>query len=107
MYVTCDGAAAALRFFSAAFYQCADHWGGDQEAISAMAAPVPTDDRIELRAGARVAFVSMRMHAAVPKRKGYVHQCNPYVVHFKGETKAWMKTYADRFVLNEAVHGHG
>ncbi len=99
MYVHRDGAIAAQHFFFAAYHRCQDHWGGDQEAISEVCAPVPIDNRIEMRAGARVAFVSMLRHAAVPKRKGVYHHANPFIVHFKGETKPWAKTYAAKFIL--------
>lgn len=103
MYIHRDGATRALHFFRAAYDRCADHWGGDQEAISDVAAPVPTDDRIEERCGARVSFVSMRKHAAVPKRQGTYHQSNPFIVHFKGDTKPWAKEYASKFILCDEV----
>jgi hypothetical protein len=89
-----------LEFFERAQSLTAKHWGGDQEAISKAAAPVPKDHRIECRDGLRIAFLSMRAYNCIPRERGVKHKKNPYVVHFKGEErKPWMETYARSFIL--------
>jgi hypothetical protein len=99
MYVPAGSAEAVLPFFRAALARCAEHWGGDQEAISQVAAPVlAPGDRAE-RQGARVVFLSMRAFNVIPKEEGARHKSNPFVVHFKGETKAWAELYARRWIL--------
>lgn len=99
MYIHRDADLAALDFFESAQALCGIHWGADQEAISAAAAPVPNKDCIEERNGVRFAFLSMRTHGVVPKVRGARHYSDPYIVHFKGETKAWAQEYADRYIL--------
>jgi len=110
MYVGPGNKDGVLRFFRGALAICGDHWGGDQEAISAMAAPVPklSEDKetrkhaatiFEERDGLRVAFLNGLIYNVSPKQEGKPHRKNPFVVHFKGETKAWMGTYARKFVL--------
>lgn len=99
MYVPQQGASSALSFFLSALDRCGDHWGGDQEAISEVASPIAAIGSTVDRAGARVKFLDIRTHAVVPKMKGVFHQSKPYIVHFKGEAKHWMKTYAAKFIL--------
>jgi hypothetical protein len=110
MYLSGNQRRHVLLFFRGALAICGDHWGGDQEAISAMAAPVPKlsadkEERkragtiIEDRDGLRIGFLNGLDYNVSPKVEGARHARNPFVVHFKGETKAWMGTYARRFVL--------
>ena len=110
MYVAPGNRDGVLRFFRGALAVCGEHWGGDQEAISAMAAPVPTisldkETRkhaptiIEDRDGLRIGFLNGLDYNVSPKEEGVRHARNPFVVHFKGDTKGWMKTYAEKFVL--------
>jgi hypothetical protein len=119
MYVAPGNKEGVLRFFRGALAICGDHWGGDQEAISAMAAPVPklSSDKHERRSAKtivesrpswatnsealRIGFLNGLDYNVSPKVEGKRHARNPFVVHFKGETKAWMKTYAQRFVLGK------
>lgn len=101
MYVPKHGAMRAKEFFLAALDRCQDHWGGDQEAISQVALPISEVGSIAERGGARVKFLDIRKHAVNPQEKGIFHQGKPYVIHFKGETKAWMKHYAARFILQD------
>lgn len=96
MYVNADGTAKAIVFFERALSLCGTHWGADQEAISEAAAPVPDSERVEIRQGARIGFLSMKTHAAVPAKVMAAH--DSYVVHFKGEKKSWMLAYAKRFL---------
>jgi hypothetical protein len=103
MYVDRRGYTRAARFFDSALATCKQHWGADQEAISAAANPVPDeDDVIGERFGCRVKFLSMLRYAIVPKSKLKEHRRSaPFVVHFKGkEPKAWMEDYARTFLLN-------
>ncbi len=100
MYVNQKGIPAALGFFERALARCQNHWGGDQEAISDEAAPVPARDGVlESRDWGKVAFLSMRDYSCVPKVKGQKHHSLPYTIHFKGETKNWAQEYADRFLF--------
>lgn len=102
MYVAAGSKERVLQFFRHALSLCKDHWGGDQEAISQAAAPVPMKDgKVGIRQGARVRFLSMHRYNCVPRVEGMEHRGSaPYVVHFKGEDrKEWMQTYAERFVL--------
>jgi hypothetical protein len=99
MYIPRGSAEAVLPFFRAALERCAEHWGGDQEAISAIAAPVLEPGGRGERFGARVLFLSMRHYNVIPKAEGARHKSNPFVVHFKGATKAWADLYARRFIL--------
>lgn len=103
MYVAAGSKARVLPFFRHALTLCKDHWGGDQEAISQTAAPVPKrNGKRGVRQGAVVEFLSMRTHNCTPNREGARHYPPiPFVVHFKGEDrKGWMKTFADSFILN-------
>lgn len=106
MLVARDAVPQALAFFEDALAVCGTHWGADQEAISATAAPVPSPlERtvvVHPRYG-RIAFVNMKQYAAVPKERGIPHKKNPYTVHFKGSTKAWAREYADRFIFGEEL----
>lgn len=102
MLVPRDSVARAYTFFADAYAVCGTHWGADQEAISATAAPVPSPLQrtvVEHPRYGRIAFVNMKEHAAVPKERGIPHKKNPYTVHFKGDTKAWAHEYADRFIF--------
>lgn len=112
MYVGPGNKDGVLRFFRGALAICCDHWGGDQEAISTIAAPVPklAEDKetrkhaatiLEERDGLRIGFLNGLIYNVSPKQEGKPHRRNPFVVHFKGETKAWMKTYAEKFVLGK------
>lgn len=92
MYVR--NAGPALGFFERALAMCETHWGGDQEAISKAAAPVPQKPATKMRGDCLVAFVEMRKYAAVSKRPRSHHSREPYVIHFKGASKAWMVDYA-------------
>lgn len=93
MYVTRRGGRRALEFFRRALDHCGAHWGADQEAISAAAAPVPSRERNAIRSGALVRFFPCKDFAAVPKVRLEEHG-NAYVIHFKGQTKDWMLPYA-------------
>lgn len=101
MYVHHAGLAHAMLFFEKALSVCGEHWGADQEAISQVAAPVPERDGVTKRRGefGRIAFLSMRDYACVPKVKGAFHQSKPYALHFKGETKNWAHEYARCWIL--------
>lgn len=102
MYVDMDGVSAAIRVFKAALSICQTHWAADQEAIGRAVAPVPDEDGMELRHGARVMFFSMLTHGVAPKCNGKKHASkDPFVIHFKGkDAKQWMRGYADSFILN-------
>lgn len=100
MYVNREGVHGALQFFQKALSICETHWGGDQEAISEVAAPVPDRDGvIEQRWFGRLAFLSMLHFNCVPKTKGLPHYHRPFAIHFKGDTKGWAREYADKFLL--------
>lgn len=100
MYIAAGAKDAALEFFGRALDMCEEHWGGDQEAISRAAAPVPLQPCIEERGGVRFRFFSMLTHNVIPKVEGARHHNNPYVVHFKGMNKKdWASTYARKFIL--------
>jgi hypothetical protein len=101
MYLAAGSKQAALAFFGKALDMCAEHWGGDQEAISRAAAPVPPKPCVEDRDGVRFGFLSMLTHNVIPKLEGAKHHNNPFVVHFKGTNKKdWASTYARKFILN-------
>lgn len=101
MYVNQGSQKVALSFFTKALAVCGTHWGGDQEAISQVASPVPAmDDKIKLRYGARVKFLNMKRYATVPKARGVKHHHLPYAIHFKGDIKMWMEEYAENFILS-------
>lgn len=91
--------AVAVRFLTRALELCKDHWGGDQEAIAQAVAPVPEGPGRCFRFGGRFQFLSMLTHNCVPKQEGVAHMSGPFVVHFKGDRKHWMKTYAESFIL--------
>lgn len=100
VYVPQQSVAHADSFFRRALDICGDHWGADQEAISQIAAPVPEiSGTIENRGGTRIAFLSMKTHNAIPKYEGKLHRSLPFVIHFKGQTKIWAQTYAEKFIL--------
>lgn len=104
MYVHRDGIQAAIPFFEYARSICAEHWGGDQEAISQAASPVPTRSGvIDHRRDCKIAFLSMALHNAVPKVRGKFHHSRPYVLHFKGATKDWMQDYAERYLFKKVA----
>jgi len=92
MYMDVNGAPGSLRFFEHALSICKTHWGGDQEAISEAAAPVPDGLATEDRDGFRIRFMGMKKYGSVPKVRGMRHK-EAYCVHFKGETKKWMVEY--------------
>lgn len=103
MYVGPGCKAEVLAFFQHALELCKEHWGGDQEAISQAAAPVPKPVMfpvVEDRGGFRIAFLPMNVYGAAPKTADFRMNRNPFIVHFKGvEPKRWMAGYAERFVL--------
>jgi hypothetical protein len=99
IYVPEAGKPGALQFFRAALERCGEHWGGDQEAISACAAPVLEAGSRAERCGARVEFLPIQLYNVSPKQEGVRHGNNPFVVHFKGAAKAWAATYARRWIL--------
>lgn len=102
VYVHQDAAKFAHWLFGRALAICGTHWGADQEAISQAAAPVPDVEGVEMRGPYRLAFLPMGMYNAIPKVAGAIHDCRPFVIHFKGKkTKAWAKTYADKFLFGE------
>lgn len=96
MFVNGNCVPQAIKFFERALKLCGTHWGADQEAISRAAFPVPADECIQERAGTRIAFMSMKKYAAVPKK--YMAGHDSYIVHFKGAKKEWMLEYAKRFM---------
>jgi hypothetical protein len=98
MYVRLEGIGKAQAFFENALQQCGDHWGADQEAISRAAAPVPETAGFGVRHGCGIKFVDMRLYNAVPKMPNKKHRANPFVIHFKGDTKDWAEGYAARYV---------
>lgn len=99
MYIAAGAKRQALKFFTRALALCKDHWGGDQEAIAQAAWPVPAGHVICRHKGARIGFFSMATHNCVPRAEGSEHSRNPFIVHFKGDRKRWMKTYAEKFIL--------
>lgn len=106
MYIASPQHPSVEWFFTSALGRCGTHWGADQEAISAQAAPVPGESGvIEVRDGMRLAYLSMKTHGAVPKAEGKEHHAHPFAVHFKGQTKPWAQTYADRYILTGAGDG--
>lgn len=100
MYVSQRGIPKALPFFERALELCGDHWGGDQEAISAAAAPVPDHSPVvEVREGLALAFLSMRQYNNAPKYPFKAPFCEPYILHFKGDGKHRMAEYQHMFHL--------
>jgi hypothetical protein len=101
MYADNQDRQGVVNFFEHALANCEDHWGGDQEAISGAAAPVPEEHGVvKIRQGIRVKFVSLETHAVVPTQAGMRHKRDPFMVHFKGEkAKEWMELYATKFIL--------
>lgn len=99
MYIAAGAQAAAVAFFTRALGFCKEHWGGDQEAIAQAAAPVPRMYTVKRRNEARIAFLSMRSHNVTPEKEGARHAHSPFVVHFKGDRKHWMRRYAEEFLL--------
>lgn len=99
MYVPKEGVYYAAQFMEKALEVCGTHWAADQQAISQVAAPVPRDDGTAMRHGCNVAFLDMKRYGAVPKRRLSKHGEGSYVIHFKGETKAWMSDYAKEYVF--------
>ncbi len=107
MYVRAEAIGRALPFFQRAWALCKSHWGGDQEAISQAAAPVPKEDCISNRNGLRIGFLNMKRYGAVPKAHLSKHGGETFMVHFKGDTKKWMADYANAFIFTEANRGLG
>lgn len=105
MYVNADGIAAAIRFFRHAWALCGMHWGADQEAISAAAAPVPEEDGVGVRHGCTIGFLNMKRYAAVPKVRLSRHGGESFIAHFKGDTKKWMADYANVFIFQGEQSG--
>lgn len=102
MFVARNVPFGALLFFQRALALCGTHWGADQEAISAAAAPVGTHLQqtvSERPPYGRIGFLNMKRHAAVPRERGRKHKSGPFCVHFKGDTKAWAQEYADKYIL--------
>ena len=98
MYIAAGARDKALKFFSKALSICKDHWGGDQEAISECAAPVPRDDTVQMRDGIRIGYLPMHVYNIIPEVEGAYHRRHPYIIHFKGEKKKpWMKVYSDMY----------
>lgn len=107
MYVRRTGIDSAIGFFEYALSICKEHWGGDQEAISQAAMPVPMkEDGIGIRQGCTVKFVSMQKHNAVPKARLIPFDGDKYVLHFKGKTKEWMLDYARDYMAIGGVNGY-
>lgn len=108
MLISRHGTEQARAFFTDALAVCGTHWGADQEAISAVAAPVPEPwQRTVIRRPryGRIAFVNMKQYAVVPKERGAYHRKNPFMVHFKGATKDWAQEYAQRFIFGNEGRG--
>lgn len=103
MYIAAGCRDKALAFFKRARAYCEEHWGGDQEAIAKACRPVPNHYGIELRdiggLQIRFGFLSMLFYNCVPNEIGRRHKKNPFVVHFKGDRKEWMRPYAKSFIL--------
>lgn len=96
--------AGVAAFFKQALEYCGDHWGGDQEAISRAAEPIPPGHgnmQTEDHNGLRLRFLPMLNYAVSPDAEGIKHvNANPFIIHFKGlKCKPWMKTYAQKFIL--------
>lgn len=87
MYFDRGSRAAALQLFRRALAICKKPWGGDQAAIGEAVAPVPREDRVEQRYGARVAFLSCDPYNFSPKDGLPKNLPKRFVVHFKGKTK--------------------
>lgn len=105
MYVMANSFAKAHSFYKYALSICGTHWGGDQEAISDAASPVPEQDGYGIRFGCNIKFMNMKRYAAVPKEHLSKHGAESYVIHFKGKTKEWMLDYANAYIL-AGEHGH-
>ncbi len=100
MYVDRSAREHALAFWAKAYSLCADHWGGDQEAISRAAAPVPLETHsVELRNGARIAFLPHRKYNMTPGVNGEAGSGKPFGIHFKGDRKQHMADYARAYIL--------
>jgi hypothetical protein len=97
MYVRKEGAGRALMFFREALRLCASHWGGDQEAISQAAAPVPAEQSTGKRSGCEIAFLAAKHYAPTPKHADHYHD-GAMIVHFKGAAKDYMIPYARQFL---------
>lgn len=87
MYFAAGSRVAAIQFLQCAFDQCEEHWGGDQEAIAAAVAPVPSEHIVLQRFGVRVSFLSTKTHNWSPKRLQSRLKPHQFVVHLKGERK--------------------
>lgn len=95
MYFARGSKSVALQFLKRAYDLCGSHWGGDQEALAAAVAPVPSTYCIEERFGARFNFASCDPYnhsSKVSKPR------KTYIEHFKGDTKSLMHSHA-HFVL--------
>lgn len=99
MYFAPGSQNAARRLFSQALERCGDHWGGDQEAISQVVAPVPQPTTMARRLGVRVAFLSTDTHNYSPKVPPEKIPARRFVMHMKGEMrKPWVEPFARRFL---------
>src|ERR1041385_720805 len=67
MYFERGSQKSARALFEGALARCGEHWGGDQEAISQMVAPVPQPITMGERLGARIAFLDTDTHNFTPK----------------------------------------
>lgn len=100
IYVDKAARQQALDFWTRAYQLVGDHWGGDQEAIAKAAAPVPLEDHgIEVRSGARIAFLPCSKYNMTPGVNGAAGTGKPYAIHFKGERKHRMADYARAYIL--------
>lgn len=106
MYVSPPNKKKIIAYFQKALSLCKDHWGGDQEAMGAAAAPIPMDYHgIVERAGLRINLVTMKYYAVVPETEGQRHKRGQYMAHFKGTNrKPWMATYAKMFLGLKEKH---
>ncbi len=100
VYCRLDARAHAVALYDRAIAACRDHWGGDQEAVTAAVAPVPAAHTIEDRHGARIGFRSLTTHNHSPDRLASPSEA--YIVHFKGGRKRWMVEWARQHLQVEA-----
>lgn len=99
MYFAAGSQNAARTLFRRALELCGEHWGGDQEAISQVVAPVPQPTMVGERLGVRVAFLSTDTHNFTPKIPPLKMPQGRYVLHLKGEErKGWAAPFARQFL---------